>query len=58
MTIDLDHPRLAGIADGDVMRALATCAWADVGRMTRRLISSDSSFEGKIGYSRAVVDDD
>ena len=26
--------------------------------MTRRLISSGSSFEGKIGYSRAVVDGD
>ena len=26
--------------------------------MTRKLISSDSDFEEKIGYSRAVVDDD
>ena len=26
--------------------------------MTRRLISSGSSFEAQIGYSRAVVDDD
>jgi hypothetical protein len=27
-------------------------------RMSRRLISSGSSFEAEIGYSRAVVDDD
>jgi enamine deaminase RidA (YjgF/YER057c/UK114 family) len=26
--------------------------------MSRKLISSDSEFEAKIGYSRAVVDDD
>jgi formimidoylglutamate deiminase len=31
--IDLDHPRLAGIADEDVMRALATCGCADVVRL-------------------------
>ncbi|HET8754984.1 MAG TPA: formimidoylglutamate deiminase [Solirubrobacteraceae bacterium] len=30
--VDLDHPRLAGIADDDVMRALATCGGADVVR--------------------------
>ena len=30
VTIDLDHPRLAGVADDDVMRAVATCASADV----------------------------
>jgi formimidoylglutamate deiminase len=29
-TVDLDHPRLSGVADEDVMRAIATCASADV----------------------------
>jgi len=31
--IDLDHPRLAGVPDEDLMRALATCASADVVRL-------------------------
>jgi formimidoylglutamate deiminase len=31
--VDLDHPRLAGVADEDVMRALATCGYADVVRL-------------------------
>jgi formimidoylglutamate deiminase len=31
--VDLDHPRMAGIADEDVMRALATCGCADVVRL-------------------------
>jgi formimidoylglutamate deiminase len=31
--IDLDHPRLKGVADEDVMRALATCGCADVVRL-------------------------
>jgi formimidoylglutamate deiminase len=30
VTIDLDHPRLAGVDDEDVLRAVATCASADV----------------------------
>ena len=30
VTVDLDHPRLRGVADEDVMRAIATCASADV----------------------------
>jgi formimidoylglutamate deiminase len=30
VTIDLDHPRLSGVADEDLMRAVATCASADV----------------------------
>jgi formimidoylglutamate deiminase len=30
VTIDLDHPRLAGVAEDDVLRAVATCASADV----------------------------
>jgi formimidoylglutamate deiminase len=61
--VDLDHPRLRGVPEGDVMRALATCASADVvtGVVTgsdpsRRLVSSGSAFEEQIGYSRAVVD--
>jgi hypothetical protein len=30
VTVDLDHPRLAGVAEEDALRALATCASADV----------------------------
>ena len=30
VTIDLDHPRLRSVDDEDVMRAVATCASADV----------------------------
>jgi formimidoylglutamate deiminase len=30
VTVDLDHPRLRGVADEDVMRAIATCASAEV----------------------------
>jgi formimidoylglutamate deiminase len=30
IAVDLDHPRLAGVADEDALRALATCATADV----------------------------
>jgi formimidoylglutamate deiminase len=30
VAIDLEHPRLAGVAQEDVMRAVATCASADV----------------------------
>ena len=33
--VDLDHPRLRGVPDDDVMRALATCASADVVRLRR-----------------------
>ena len=33
VTVDLDHPRLRGVPDDDVMRALATCASADVVRL-------------------------
>jgi formimidoylglutamate deiminase len=56
--IDLDHPRLRGVPDEDVMRAVATCATADIVAPVRRLISSGSTFEEQIGYSRAVVDGD
>jgi formimidoylglutamate deiminase len=28
--IDLDHPRLAGVSEEDALRAIATCAGADV----------------------------
>ncbi len=30
IAVDLDHPRLAGVPDEDVLRAVATCASADV----------------------------
>jgi formimidoylglutamate deiminase len=33
VTVDLDHPRLRGVPDEDVMRALATCADAGVVRL-------------------------
>ena len=54
--IDLDHPRLRGVPKEDLARALATCASADIVTPVRRLISSGSTFEREIGYSRAVVD--
>jgi formimidoylglutamate deiminase len=57
VAIDRDHRRLAGVADEDLMRAVATAASADV-VAPRRTISSGSSFERDIGYSRAVVDGD
>ena len=58
VAVDLDHPRLRGVAEEDVMRALATCGSADTVAPVRRLISSGSTFEHEIGYSRAVVDGD
>ena len=58
VAVDLDHPRLRGVAEEDLMRALATCASADTVAPVRRLISSGSTFEEQIGYSRAVVDGD
>ena len=58
VTVDLDHPRLRGVPDDDVMRALATCASADIVAPVRRQISSGSTFEEQIAYSRAVVDGD
>jgi formimidoylglutamate deiminase len=58
VAVDLDHPRLRGVREEDVMRALATCGSADTVLPVRRLISSGSSFEHEIGYSRAVVDGD
>ena len=30
VTVDLDHPRLAGVGEEDALRAIATCAGADV----------------------------
>jgi formimidoylglutamate deiminase len=56
--VDLDHPRLRGVPAEDLMRALATCGSADIVAPVRRQISSGSSFEERIGYSRAVVDGD
>ena len=58
VAIDLDHPRLRGVPDDDVMRALATSASADIVAPVRRQISSGSTFEEQIAYSRAVVDGD
>jgi formimidoylglutamate deiminase len=58
IAVDLGHPRLRGVREEDVMRALATSASADTVAPVRRLISSGSSFEHEIGYSRAVVDGD
>ena len=40
------------------MRALVTCASADIVAPVRRQISSGSTFEERIGYSRAIVDGD
>jgi enamine deaminase RidA (YjgF/YER057c/UK114 family) len=56
VVIDLDHPRLRGVPEADLMRAVATCGTADIVAPVRRLISSGSTFEAQIGYSRAVVD--
>jgi formimidoylglutamate deiminase len=58
IAVDLGHPRLRGVRGEDVMRALAMCGSADTVAPVRRLISSGSSFEHEIGYSRAVVDGD
>jgi formimidoylglutamate deiminase len=55
--IDLDHARLRSVPEEDVIRAVATAATADVVGV-RRTISSGSTFERDIGYSRAVVDGD
>jgi enamine deaminase RidA (YjgF/YER057c/UK114 family) len=56
VAVDLGHPRLRGVHEGDLPRALATCGSADIVAPVRRLISSGSTFEAQIGYSRAVVD--
>jgi formimidoylglutamate deiminase len=58
IAVDLDHPSLRGVAEQDAMAAVVTCASAGVVLPRRRLISSGSSFEADIGYSRAVVDGD
>ena len=56
--MDVDHPRLRGVPDEDLRRAVATCGSAGIVAPVHRLISSGSSFEEQIGYSRAVVDGD
>jgi formimidoylglutamate deiminase len=61
--VDRHHPRLRGVADEDLMRAIATCAGADAvvrgsDPLTRRLVSSGSPYEREIGFSRAVVEKD
>jgi formimidoylglutamate deiminase len=40
IAVDLDHPRLAGVAEDDALRALATCAGADVVLRRPRLDAS------------------
>jgi len=56
VTVDLDHRRLRGVAGEDAMRALVMSGSADTVVPVRRRISSGSTFEEQIGYSRAVVD--
>jgi formimidoylglutamate deiminase len=58
VAIDLDHPRLRGVAPDDLARAIVMSGSADTVVPVRRLISSGSRFEEQIGYSRAVVDGD
>jgi formimidoylglutamate deiminase len=58
VAVDLDHARLRGVPHEDLPRALATCGSADIVAPVRRLISSGSTFESDIGYSRAVIDGD
>jgi enamine deaminase RidA (YjgF/YER057c/UK114 family) len=58
VAIDLDHPRLRGVAADDAGRAIVMSGSADTVVPVRRAISSGSAFEEQIGYSRAVVDGD
>ena len=58
VTVDIDHPRLRGVPADDLPRALVMSGSADTVAPVRRLISSGSTFEEQIGYSRAVVDGD
>jgi formimidoylglutamate deiminase len=58
IAVDLDHPRLRGVPGDDLARAIVMSGSADTVVPVRRLISSGSSFEEQIGYSRAVVDGD
>jgi formimidoylglutamate deiminase len=58
VTVDIDHPRLRGVPADDLPRALVMSGSADTVTPVRRLISSGSTFEEQIGYSRAVVDGD
>jgi formimidoylglutamate deiminase len=56
--VDVEHPRLRGVPPEDLARAIAMSGSADTVRPVRRLISSGSTYEEQIGYSRAVVDGD
>jgi formimidoylglutamate deiminase len=56
--VDLDHPRLRGVPPDDVARAVVMSGSADTVAPVRRLISSGSTYEEQIGYSRAMVDGD
>jgi formimidoylglutamate deiminase len=58
VTIDLDHPRLEGVPDDDAVRAMVMSGSADTVIDVRRQITSGSTFEEQIGYSRAIVDGD
>jgi formimidoylglutamate deiminase len=58
VAIDLDHPRLRGVAADDAGRAIVMSGSADTVVPVRRVISSGSAFEEQIGYSRAVIDGD
>ena len=57
VTIDADHPRLRGVPAEDFGRALVMSGSADIVVPVRRAISSGSTFENAIGYSRAIVHD-
>jgi formimidoylglutamate deiminase len=58
VTVDIDHPRLRGVPEDDLPRALVMSGSAATVAPVRRRISSGSTFEEQIGYSRAVVDGD
>ena len=58
VAVDLDHPRLRGVPGDDLARAIVMSGSADTVVPVRRLISSGSTLEEQIGYSRAVVDGD
>jgi formimidoylglutamate deiminase len=58
VAIDADHPRLRGVRPDDLARALVMSGSADIVAPVRRRISSGSTYEEQIGYSRAVVDGD
>jgi formimidoylglutamate deiminase len=58
VALDLDHPRLRGVAPDDLARAVVMSGSADTVAPVRRLISSGSTLEEQIAYSRALIDGD